>query len=462
MKNIFNITRSIIVGAVLVSCASDLDVKPAINVNSLDAIKTSKDVKGLLIGAYSNMGGANLYGGGVYVYSDLLASDIINGTDINFFGTFQELSQMANKEIPIDNIFVSRVWLNAYATINTANEVLNSLSLVESLSKDRVEGEAKFIRASMYFELVKLYGRAWNDGDPTKNPGVPLVLVPTHSYGESIAHPSRSTVKAVYDQIISDLNDAERLLPISNSESYYFVTTGAAAAQLSRIYLVQGLYNLALAAANRVISSNAYELVNNYADEFPYEGTPVRITNKSEDIFAVQVSDQQGINNLNTYYATGDFGGRGDIEISQDFIDTFYPGDTRTLFFEDDGTGFGLSYTHKFDNQFGNVKILRLAEMYLTRAECNLRGNTSVGDTPLNDINRIRSRAGIPTLTSVALQDVLDERRLELAFEGQWLVDAKRTQSTVSGMSWDAPQLIFPIPQRERIENPNLSQNVGY
>jgi len=108
------------------------------------------------------------------------------------------------------------------------------------------------------------------------------------------------------------------------------------------------------------------------------------------------------------------------------------------------------------------VKVLRLAEMYLTRAECNLRAGTSVGDAPLNDINRIRIRAGIPSLSSVILLDVLDERRLELALEGQWLSDAKRTQSTISGMPWNAPQLVFPIPQRERIENPNLLQNEGY
>lgn len=461
MKN-SNILKSLIVGIALTACNSQLDIQPANAVDVSQALKTSKDVKATLIGAYANLGSANLYGGGIYVYADLLAS---TGTDINFFGTFQGLTQISNKQIPIDNTFVSGVWLNAYTTINNVNEVLGALGVVSNLDRNRVEGEARFIRASMYFELVKLFARAWNDGNPNTNPGVPIVLTPTHSLDDANAAPARNTVKEVYDQIITDLTIAEAKLPPPDNETYYYATTGAAAAQLARVYLSQGANALARDAANRVIGSGYYRLVSNYADEFPYIGRAVRIYNKSEDIFALQVSEQQGLNNMNTYYAQSNLGGRGDIEIASDFLNTFPAGDSRLGMFTDDGSG-ALFYSDKFDNLYGNVKILRLAEMYLIRAEGNLKAGTTVGDTPLNDINAVRDRAGVAPLGSVTVQDILDERRWELAFEGQWLFDYKRSATDIptapAPTSWASPKLIFPIPQRERIVNPNLAQNDGY
>ncbi len=461
MKNI-NIIKSIILVATLASCNSQLDIQPSQSVDVSSALKTAKDVKGTLIGAYANMGASNLYGGGVYVYADLLAS---TGTDINFFGTFQGLTQISNKQIPVTNGFVSGAWLNAYSTINNANEVLNALSLVSTVERDQVEGEAKFIRASMYFELVKLFAKAWNDGNPNSNPGVPIVLTPTHSLEDANSTPARSTVKQVYDQIIADLTAAESKLPPPDNETYYYATTGAAAAQLSRVYLAQGAYGLARDAADRVISSGYYKLQTNYSDEFPYIGRAVRIYNKSEDIFALQVSEQQGFNNMNNYYAQSNLGGRGDIEIASDFLNTFPAGDSRLSLFTDDGSGT-LFYSDKFDNLYGNVKILRLAEMHLTRAECNLRLGTTVGDIPLNDVNLVRARAQVAPLVLVTVQDVLDERHWELAFEGQWLTDYKRTATDINTAPattpWNSPALVFPIPQREMIVNPNLVQNQGY
>ena len=458
MKNLINTLKCLVLVLLLDSCNTELDVKPTQSVDASSAIKTAKDVKGTLIGAYNNLGSNDLYGGGVYVYADLLAS---TGADINFFGTFQGLTQISNKQIPINNGFVENLWLNGYVTINTANEVINSLNLLSSVDKGQVEGEAKFIRASMYFELVKLFGKSWNNGNPTTNLGVPLILSPTHSLENALAKPARNTVKEVYDQVIKDLTDAEALLSTPSNVTYYYATKGAAAAQLSRVYLAQGDYSKARDAADRVISSGAYKLVANYADEFPYLGRGARIYNTTEDIFALQVSEQQGTNNMNTYYANSDKGGRGDIEITVDFLNTFPAGDMRTSLFEDDGSG-SLFYSNKFDNLFGNVKILRLAEMYLTRAECNSRLGTTVGDTPLNDVNLIRARAQVALLGSVNVQQILDERHLELAFEGQWLIDYKRTKTGVGALSWDSPQLVFPIPQREIIVNKNLIQNEGY
>jgi hypothetical protein len=234
-----------------------------------------------------------------------------------------------------------------------------------------------------------------------------------------------------------------------------FATSGAAAAVLSRVYLQQADYANARDAANRVIQSGQYSLLDNYADCFNNINS-----NTAEDVFAIQISSQDGLNAMNTFYAPDEFGGRGDITILQAHLNLYESGDERaTLFFSDNN---GVTRTGKWIEIFGNVNIVRLAEMYLTRAEGNNREGTTVGDTPLNDVNRIRDRAGLPGLSSVDLAAILRERKLELAFEGQLLHDVKRTQQDVGPLPFDAPELVYPIPQREIDVNQNLQQNTGY
>jgi hypothetical protein len=147
--------------------------------------------------------------------------------------------------------------------------------------------------------------------------------------------------------------------------------------------------------------------------------------------------------------------------VRPEHIALYEAGDARKTFFSNSG---GSDYTSKHNSRFANVRVIRLAEMYLIRAEANFRLGTTVGDSPLNDVNRIRTRAGLPALTAgeLTLARILRERKLELAFEGQALHDIKRLQGTVGGLPWNSPKLVFPIPEREIIANPNLTQNEGY
>jgi hypothetical protein len=123
-------------------------------------------------------------------------------------------------------------------------------------------------------------------------------------------------------------------------------------------------------------------------------------------------------------------------------------------------TKYGAFRTTKFRDLYKNVKVMRLAEMYLTRAEANFRLGTSVGDTPLNDINRIRRRAGVADLVAITdVNQIYLERRRELAFEGFGIHDARRFKRTVDGRPWNDLRLILWIPFREINANPNLEQN---
>jgi hypothetical protein len=259
-------------------------------------------------------------------------------------------------------------------------------------------------------------------------------------------------VADVYEFLINDLTDAEALLPEENG---FFATTYAASAILSRVYLMQNDYPSAAVAANKVIESDAYELMAKYDEAFN-KGSQEGGNATREDVFAIQVNAQDGVNDMNTYFASSEFGGRGDIYIEVAHFELYEEGDTRlNLFYDDERTG-------KWKNQFGNVNIVRLAEMYLTRAEANFREGTMIGGPPLNDINLIRDRVKLNPLPSLTLDDILLERHLELAFEGHLIHDIKRTQSDVGDLPYNASELIFPIPLRELNINPQLGQNDGY
>ena len=438
----------------LTACKKQLDLKPHDQIDATDAITTDKDVQSNLIGAYNRAGLSYIYGGDVFLMPDLMASQSV----VKWSGTFQDLTEMVNQRVTINNGYVDNYWLDAYRVNNQANYVLANLDKATAANKNSYEGQAKFLRGLMYFDMARLFGKSWNDGDPNVNLAVPIVLKPTTVIGTD-SYPSRSTVAQVYAQAIADLTDAETKLTTSTS---FYANTYAASAILARIYLQQGQYAKAVTEATKVISSGAYSLVANYADEFPFPNqNAVHVDNTTEDIFAIQVTAQQGVNDLNTFYASSDYAGRGDISVRSTFLDEFEEGDGRLAVYNEDSGG--SLQVDKFDNLYGNVRVIRLAELYLIRAEANFRLGTSTGATPVEDINVIRARAGLTTLTSVTLDQILKERRLELAFEGGFFLhDAKRLKQNVGALPYTSPRLVFPIPLLEINANKNLKQNDGY
>jgi tetratricopeptide (TPR) repeat protein len=449
MKKIFSKLLIYSVLVLTVSCSKELNTTPTASIDASVALQTSNDIKAALKGAYADMGNLDFYGGRIFMEADLLAD--VN--EISWSGTYQGLTQIHNKKIPTDDIFVTNAWLAGYKTINDVNNVLNSLSAVGPKDTLSVSGEALFIRGASYFELVKTFAKSWNDGTPTANPGVPLVLAPTTLITDS-NKVKRNTVAEVYQQVINDLTLAESKLPNSNG---FYATKGAAAAILARVYLQQGDYNNALLAANRAINEATtvdglpVQLTGTYAAAFGK-------TNTSEDIFAMQVTTTSGAQGFNEFYSSAQ---RGDITITDAHLALYDSTDTRlNLFYEDNGS----IYAGKFEDLYGNVHTIRLAEMLLIRAEANFRLGTAVGATPLDDINAIRQRAGVQLYAGgdLTLDAILKERKLELAFEGFSLDDVKRLQGSVGNLPWNSPLLIFPIPKREILANPNLTQNEGY
>lgn len=433
------------------ACDSKLDVAPTQTIDENLALATSQDVKVTLTGAYDGLGGGNVYGGGFQFTSEFLADD----REFVFGGTFSNLDEIWRKTVTPGNTQTTATWLAAYATINRANNVLSALNIVAEADRAQVEGEARFIRGVLYFELVKLWGKTWGDGDNNANPGVPLVTTPTRVITDA-DYRSRASVQAIYAQVIEDLTKAESLLPATKAaDDATRATRDAASAMLSRVYLMQGNYALARDAANKVIQSGARALEADFTDVFATGGE------SNEMIFRIAVSDQDATNSMNTYFAPATFQGRGDIRVQTKHLNLYEAGDNRRTFFVTTNSGARV-FTGKFLDQYGDVPIVRLAEMYLTRAECNQRLSTSVGATPLADVNRTRTRAGLAALSTVNLAAILKERHLELAFEGNNLDDIKRTRASVGTKPFGDNSLVLPIPQRELDTNKSLTQNPGY
>ncbi|QKX03993.1 RagB/SusD family nutrient uptake outer membrane protein [Aquimarina sp. TRL1] len=434
----------------LISCDDNLELTPQQDIEVKDVITTEKGVKNVLIAAYEVAGSNDLLGGGIHNASELLGNDQL----INFGGTFNTLRQYSIKQITVINTDVSGIWIDSYRAINQANIVLaNSDVIKDEEERSRLEGEAKFIRGAVYFELIKLFGKTYQEGGQNTQPGVPLVLLPTLNLDE-IKEPSRNTVEEVYTQILTDLTEAYNILPEANAE---FADKYVVKALMARVYLQQQAYEEARDAANEVIQNSAFELQDNYEDAF---NNP---EDAREDIFAWQITIQNGRNEMNTHWAPENFGGRTglDIAVNDEYLEIFDDSDDerRTFFYNADN---GRRASTKWQEQYANVPFIRLAELYLIRAEANERLGTTEGDSPLNDINRIRTRANAAELTAITLDDILLERQRELAFEGFALHDLKRLGGSVDGIDANDDKLVLPIPQREMDANPNLTQNPGY
>lgn len=437
-----------------ISC--DLDIKPVDSVVEEDALTDAASVQALLVGAYDRLSDDDLYGGWYQMTSDLLGTNY----DVNWGGTFFDPRDIIQKVMTVNNGQAEATWTESYETINVTNTVLENLDIADN--DEVIEGEAKFIRAVVYFELVRLFAKDWNDGDPSINLGVPLKLAKTDLvYDPAANYIPRNTVEEVYDQILSDLLDAEAKLPEENS---FYATTWAAKAVLARVYMQQREYDLARVKANEVIESGYFSLADRVDRCFNLE------TNSDEDIFAIQVTNQDGVNDLHTFYASRSLNGRRDIRIRQEFRDLFDPTDERyTRLIYEDGTS-GRFLSGKYKNQFANISVIRLAEMYLIRAEANLlAGGTQVGpNTPGEDLQVLRDRANAPAApANPTINNIMLERKLELAFEGHFVHDIRRREATIDQFGpllWNANELVLPVPQREMDANPALAgqQNPGY
>lgn len=464
--------------SVLSSCKdSFLDQKPYTGQPPEAALATEKDIYVALTGAYASLRVANVN---------------ISGTSTNISAYGRNIPAIG--DVAADNVFVSAsntgryltfnqytfnqggtefrdIWLNLYATIMKANRIIDS-ELSESDNVKKYKGEAYAIRALCYFDLVRHFAKPYTD-DPNSD-GVPLSL-----HYDPFAKPARSKVAEVYTQILSDLEQSYNMISTYRGTAYF--SKYAARALAAKVNLYKGDYEAALSQAQDVIRNSGFSLVTN-ANLISYWGTTsAQSSTKTETLFEVVSDGVANLGNDELGYVYNQ-AGYGDLLATPELYNLYSDTDLRKQLItvgartNAEKPAYIVTKYKAMANDRDDKKILRLSEVYLIAAESS--HSQAVADDALaltylntlmaqRDPNKVYSSTG-----NQLLEDIIMERRKELAFEGDRLHTLNRLKrdivrsavypSAARNISYSNTRRIFPIPLAERTNNPNISQNPGY
>ncbi|MBK9105672.1 MAG: RagB/SusD family nutrient uptake outer membrane protein [Saprospiraceae bacterium] len=495
MKNIYILILSL--GMVFMSCEKDfLEKSPIVGTTEENFYRTEADAIAAVNAAYATLQFQLSPGGHFrWFWGDIMSDDSEKGgsgdNDVN------ALLQLETFKGPANTDLLEGEWSADYEGIYRANVVLEKVPAIEMDAdlKARILGEARFIRAWNYYNLVTMFG------------GVPLA---DHVLAPSEYNMPRATAQQIWDLVESDLVAASATLwkrseyPAADLGR---ITQGSAQALLVKTYLWREKWAEAKATAEAIINSSEYQLVANYADIFTQYGE-----NNSESVFEIQYMNASGgnwgKNNANEgsftnvfTRARGQFAGYGFNIPTQDFVDEFFaegfedPRLASTVFrvgeemgdrgtFTIDATG-GIPYIYypkKYFNDksedapFGdpnpnggsNDRVIRYSDVLLMHAEAAYHmGDEAAART---SVNEVRSRVGIPAISfsgADLLKAIYHERRVELGLEAHRFFDLVRTgqaPEVLGGLGFVAgTHELFPIPQSQiQATNGALAQNPGY
>ncbi len=448
---------------VMISCEKSdfLNIKPENLTLTEDAIKTKDDVQKYLISAYDVVRNGSYFGGNMWAISEIWSANC--QTNRTGFGW----SQILNNNTNIFNTEGRSLWTEAYRSVdraNYANRRLDDFPDMDLPTKQRIHGEALFIRAMGHFELVRFFALPYDETKAGHNdqPGLPIRTLGTATNVEAFEKVPRATVEETYRDIISWFVEASLILPEENNG---FATSWACKAYLAKVYFEMNNYDSAFYYANEVIESQKFTLDDDLTARFD----PNKVSN--EVIFEM-ISTASGDNSASSL--TGAFRQNGTQQPSVYpgnqliTIASEYPDDKRftTFFIKRDDLPGSPTFTTKYDYDYANVPVLSLAEIILIRAECGAEGAGGGSVTQaINDVNMIIERAFGNNSQNVTSGDGLvdairRQRRIELAFEGNVMHDLMRMRATnINGLSWNNKMLIFEIPDNEINGNPGIQKN---
>jgi hypothetical protein len=485
MKRINILLISIFMLSVL-SCKKFLDMTPSNSADSNKAIQTPRDAQIVINGVMNQMTDASYYGRNFFLYGD------VKGGDMTVYSQGRGLDALYNYNQNANTNSFSGFWSQIYYCILQTNYLLEEIAKQEALGATGFapyKGQALTARALMYFDLVRLYGKAYTDNNQSF--GVPLIL--TRQGYE--AQPLRSTVEQIYNQVVKDLSDAAPLLPKTKANGY--INYYANKAIQARVYLYMNDMPKSLLAAEEVIgASPLYTLYTNanwvdswksqYGSESIFE---LGINPLENDLGAASLGIYQRNKGVGTTSALGFF------YASTDFLTRLNQGATdvrRGIMAGDETSATRLGALYKYcgsttlagdkstaNNTAVNIKVIRLSEVYLIAAEAALSTNTTKAANYLNAIRQRNPSAILATPATVTLDMILDEKSKELYGEGQRFFDLIRTNKSITyndefgGLTISTrPKTIdrtfnktlLPIPQTEINANPGIKaqQNPGY
>lgn len=471
-------------GLLLASCSTLLEIEPRQSIDTAVALTTREGINSAVTNVYTYLKAMVIYGRDLLAIAEALGDEtrIINRAGGRYVNEGQNV---------INNHLGG--WATYYVGINNINLILEALpgSPFTEAEQAAIEGEVKFIRALLYFNLARVYAF-----DPKAaiasldKGGVPIVLKGVSS-PEQIQYPSRASVADVYALLYQDLTTAIEKAPTSGGPNR--ATKAAAQALFARVALYNEDFPTAIKYATDALASGVGRFVANNEYVASWRGN-----NHPESIFEVLFQTRQeslGVNNsLQTAYSTIESvaqannlaaqrptplppaSGYGGVVPTDAFLALYPTGDVRRQLYQ---LGLNRSNTvvtesTKFLGKSGvvymdNVPVIRVSELYLIRAEAQARSNGDQ-DQALADVNRIRTRAGLIALTGLTntqLQaEITLQRRLELAFEGHRWFDLKRRRQDVikstGNVLYGDTRILAPLPNSEILANKNITQNAGY
>ncbi|MEP1487465.1 MAG: RagB/SusD family nutrient uptake outer membrane protein [Algibacter sp.] len=470
MKIKLNIIRIAIMALVLSSCSDQLDLDPITEKAASNFYSTEQEIETAVIGAYAQLQENGLYGLDLIGVGEISGEDAFEEIAANDDGRFGQLDDFSTNA---SNDLVDDIWRESYKGIQRTNIVLNRITDVEyddSTIKNNRIGEMKFLRALLYFNLVRLYG------------DVPLTIEETTNPSDFFGQ-GRTSTSEVYAQIELDLNDAIQNLQSDSNKSVGRPAKGAAQALLADVQMNQGKYSEAVTTLTPLVTATDYELMPTTSDIFG-----VANEGNSEILFEVQFAsgvngNDEGESAASQFRPSGTTANaKGHNLPSTEFVNLFESGDTR----KDDYIGldavanpfyFSLKYevsaTGTDDGGSDHI-VIRFADVLLKYAEAL---NESGGANAATYLDMVRNRAGLANTTATTQSELRDaiemERRFEFIGEGHRWFDLLRIGTAVETMNaWftansinvtiDADNLILPIPQSQIDTDPAITPNPGY
>jgi hypothetical protein len=434
------------------ACSKALDVEPQNSISSDKGLATKEDAAAALLGCYDALQASNYLGVGFPSDVDLVSNNIIH---VGTFSTTYGL--VAQNQISADNVEIANLWSSIYDAVNRTNYLLQESDKITdaAFAKATTQGEARTLRALNYINLVALWGGN-TQGYGYGGAGVPLRLTPTVAIGTQTQPIARATEADVATAIRADLDFAIANL---STGSVNRATKNAALALRARFELRMRNYADALKFAQQVT------VPTNFATSaLAAATTPDAIWQ-----LAFSTTDQ----NLYAFYWYPSTAGRNEFDPSPSLVAAHPSGDLR-LPINNAANGTTLKYTRTTtrDDPFN---IVRYTEVALTIAEAAAQ----TGDlaTATAQLNVIRKRAGLANTTATTaaalITDILLQRRLELAYEGHYWFDLRRTNTVQSALGSGSPTALnaydqnfrnlFPLPLRDvNLAGGVLVQNAGY
>lgn len=497
-----SIPKILLMGMLTLSSVScEQYFEPATSINEESALTNAADVQTATIGTYAVLLQPEYVRSVHFLMeypSDEIAQGQSSGDDLTRAYRYNHINTSGH---------CTNFWAQAYKVIAAANKIIAYVPDDASTELQQLKGENLYLRAMMHFNLVRVFGRPYTQNEGN-NPGVPLLHERLSE--EEQVNIARSSVKEIYDAVIADLVKASELM--TQNKACSFASKEVAQALLARVYLYKGDNVNAIKYATEVIESGRYKLLQGTEYTGYFRAAPA--TNQ-ETIFAIHHTKVQdrAFSAIGSMYFSGDASGNplgqgasgwAEIYASVKFKDFLGQNteDLRNNFitpYTENGVlqynqkltpATPMYYINKYSLQEGVINLsspvyLRLAEMYLIRAEANAKiGNTQLA---LDDVNLIRQRAGLAGNKlytagnlggKTALEIVMEERWLELAFEGHRAYDLFRNNLPVvrnypgTHSLNNTPttninhtviptddRVVFYIPQVEVDRNPKLTQN---